>query len=187
MFSWLRRARAGLVGLDNSGNEIRLVHVKNHQMIHKAWCSLSTENNEANLISQLVSKTNTRGVPAAIALSHHQVIEKQVQFPKEFSAADIHHEIKTHYLPGNPEDFYFDFFIVREKDAAHQAVTLWITEKAKVDRYKHTVEIAGLKVVCVDVDSYAEKRALKHFQHDLDMSRYLISYGLTIRREHARD
>ncbi|MFB3924677.1 MAG: type IV pilus assembly protein PilM [Syntrophales bacterium] len=111
-------------------------------------------------IRQLFKDSGCKAKKVVTSLSGHAVIVKKVGFPvsEEEELRDLLNDEAEKYLPFDDiKEVNFDFQILGESDVmpGQMDVILAAAKKEVVKSYVEAIEKAGLKVVIVDVDSFA--------------------------------
>lgn len=175
MFSLLKNKKSSLIGLDIQANEIILTHLRqSKRVLHvEKGAGITLPSGVivdgkimdvdclASIIKTLVTESGAAGCAAAIALSSHLVISRQISLPhacQEEVEAEIYANLNQ-YFPGVTDEVYLDYF-VHGKDMHAQHALLIAAKKDVVDAYIEAVNRSGLTVKVVEVDWCALLRAL---------------------------
>ena len=111
-------------------------------------------------IKEFFKACRCRNRSVVTSLSGHSVIAKKVNFLKmeEEELRELINDESDKYLPfDNVEDINFDFQILGESDVNPNQIDVLLVAARKniIDSYIGAIEKAGLKVVIMDVDSFA--------------------------------
>lgn len=126
--------------------------------------------NIAQAIQELMKKHEITATKAITTVSGQSVIIKTVQFPlmspKELKEVILHEAER--YIPFSIEDVNIDFQTlqeVEEEGINKQEVLLVAAQKQFINSYVETFLISGLKLVGIDIASFAVARALSPYDH----------------------
>jgi len=111
-------------------------------------------------IKELFKTSGCKTKRIVASLSGHPVIAKRVGFPKmdKEELRELINDEAEKYLPfDDMEDVSFDFQILGDSDVnpSQMDVLIVAAKKDIIDRYTDAIEKAGLKVLIMDVDSFA--------------------------------
>ncbi|MDR3478255.1 MAG: pilus assembly protein PilM [Gammaproteobacteria bacterium] len=212
MISFLRLKLLSQVGLDMNAEEIRLLQFKpgreSFMVENFAIASLPLGAIVDGKIKQfdvvlavtqrLVKQTTTQGLKANLAISASCVKSKRVRLPAGLSHAAREAAIHQHlaqYFPESEGALCFDFARLHLLPPDQEEVLVVAVAVEQLNAYVMIASLSGLKVAVVDVDFYAEKRALAwqemkrpHLKPELNVatfreqgSRLLVCSGLAMR------
>lgn len=177
MISIFRRKSRPLVCLDINLDEMRLLRyrpdkagfrIENYAFaplptgalvdgkIHQFDALLATAKN-------LVKQTETQGCRALMAVPSHAVIVKRIKLTAGLSNKERQREIYqnlTQYFPAYREELCFDFSVMNVVEPLQEEVLVVASAQSLIHSYVMIATLSGLEVKIVDVDYYAEKRAL---------------------------
>jgi type IV pilus assembly protein PilM len=178
--SLFSRQPAPLIGLDISATAIKMVELK--QSKSHAWvlqkCAIepldhgwivdgTIESFDEVLaaLKRLLKKTGTKTKNAAMALSPSAVITKKMIVPAGLSDQELEAQVEAEanqYIPFALEEASLDFCVVGPVANATGDVEVLIaaSRKEKVQDRLALAEAARLKLVVMDVESYAGRMAL---------------------------
>jgi len=119
----------------------------------------------SQVIQDLITSTEITAKKAIATVSGRVAIIRTIQFPS-MSASELKevilHEAER-YIPFPIDDVTIDFQILMETEDEgidKQEILLVAAQKHFINSYIETFSIAGLKLIAVDVDSFAVARAL---------------------------
>lgn len=117
----------------------------------------------ADALSDLVLGTGTECRVAALALPAREVMTKRIRVPDYLTEREQAEDIRSnlsYYLPGIPEQIYFDF-IPLEKEGEDRALQCMVVRAEPVDTWCCLAKRAGLTIEVVDVDASAIARGVQ--------------------------
>jgi type IV pilus assembly protein PilM len=175
------------MGLDIGASAIKLVELGQNKS--KEWvlqkCAIepldhgwivdgTVENFDEVLaaIKRLVKKTGTKTKNAAMALPPSTVINKKMIVPAGLSDQELEAQVEAEanqYIPFALEEASLDFCVVGPLANSPGEVEILIaaTRKEKVDDRTALADAAGLKLMVMDVESYASRLALSRLIEQL--------------------
>ncbi len=165
------------VGVDINENEIRLMHLKKQKqqwiVINFAVAPLPKDaildgrikhfESVQKTLKQLVTKTQTKCLPAVIAIPFTHVITKKIKLDSHIEESEYWDEISTHlstYLPGMSEEMCFDFVKLQSDRVEHTELLLVACREELLNLYSAVVKEAGLTLRIIDIDLYALIRSV---------------------------
>ncbi len=163
-----------LVGLDIGSSSLKLVEISNtskgyaldkfYQIPLDRSVIVDGVLNEPDTLSQSIKElfklSNCKVKNVVASLSGHSVVVKKVNFPnmEENELRVLISDEAEKYLPfDDTKEFNFDFQILGESDINPNLmdVILVAAEKEIIDSYSNAIQTAGLKVIIMDLDSFA--------------------------------
>lgn len=192
--------RKGTLGIDLGGSSIKLVdvgesnsgYVLNHIAYEPLPGDLISElspDSQDEIITRLrsaVKKSGTTAVNAVTSLPGHSVIIKKSAFPplEKNELRELIRDEADKYLPiESIQDVFFDFQILGESEnaAGLNDVLLVAAKRETVDAYVSIFKKAGLKLIIIDVDTFALETMFEaNYEIDERDSVFLINIGATI-------
>jgi type IV pilus assembly protein PilM len=185
--SLFSRQPAPLIGLDISATAIKMVELK--QTKSNAWvlqkCAIepldhgwivdgTIESFDEVLaaLKRLLRKTGTKTKNVAMALSPSTVITKKMIVPAGLSDQELEAQVEAEanqYIPFALEEASLDFCVIGPVANATGDVEVLIaaSRKEKVQDRMALAEAAGLKLMVMDVESYAGRMALSRLIEQL--------------------
>ena len=168
-----------MIGLDISASSIKLVELgKNKvgqyvlercaiQPLERGWIvdgSIEKFDEVAEAIRRLVAKSGTRAKNVAMALPPSAVISKKIVLPGGLSDTELEMHVEaeaSQYIPFPLEEVSLDFCVMGSGTSAEGDVDVLIaaSRREKVSDIQGLAEVAGLKPVIVDVESFAARAA----------------------------
>lgn len=115
------------------------------------------------MTKKLVKQTETQGCHALMAVPSHAVSAKRIKLNAGMNNKERQREIYqnlSHYFPAQAEELCFDFSVMNVVEPSQEDVLVVASTQALIHSYVMIATLAGLNVKIVDVDFYAEKRAL---------------------------
>lgn len=181
------RQPAPLLGIDIGSSNIKLVELG--QAKSGSWvlekCAIepldhgwvvdgTIENFDEVLLAvkRLLKRTGTKTKNAAMALSPSAVITKKMMVPAGLSDQELEGQVEAEanqYIPFALEEASLDFCVVGPSNNSHGDVEVLIaaSRKEKVQDRLAMAEAAGLKLMIIDVESYAARLALSRLIQQL--------------------
>jgi type IV pilus assembly protein PilM len=176
-----------LIGLDIGSSAIKMVELKQGKT--KAWvlqkCALepldhgwvvdgTIENFDEVLaaLRRLLKKTGTKTKNAAMAISPSAVITKKMIVSAGMSDQELESQVEAEanqYIPFALEEASLDFCVIgpAANSPGDVEVLIAASRKEKVQDRLALAEAAGLKLVVMDVESYAGRAALSRLIQQL--------------------
>lgn len=170
---FLRRKKPELLGIDISTAAVKLLELSKIGSSYRvesyavaplppdAMVDKSITKIEAigNAVKAVVKQSNTRLKHAAVAVPVSAVIAKVISMPATLSDDEIEAQIELEadqYIPYALDEVRLDFMVQgpTEKNPEMVDVLLVASRKENVDDRVAVLEVAGLKVEVVDVESY---------------------------------
>ena len=114
------------------------------------------------VIKRLVRQTQTVGLPALLAIPAVCVMSKRIKLPVKAVSAQAEAKIANHlpqYFKAQAEELCFDFVVVNETEIQEDILVVAAATET-VNAYVMLAALSGLQVKVVDVDQYAQQRAL---------------------------
>ncbi|HJV66692.1 MAG TPA: type IV pilus assembly protein PilM [Geomonas sp.] len=188
-----------IVGVDIGSSSVKLVELREvkgaYQLINVGVLPLPAEaivdntlmdsSSIVETIKNLVATLNTDAKEAACSISGNAVIIRKISLPVmpvEELEDQIHWEAEQ-YIPFDINDVNVDFQILSpdEQDPSKMSVLLVASKKDIINDYLAVFAEAGLKLVVVDVDSFAVQNAYET-NYDADPSEVvaLVNIGASI-------
>lgn len=192
--------KKGTLGIDIGASSIKLVeigesssgYVLNHiyyEPLPGDLISDLSEDAQHELVSRLkhvIKQSGTSASNVVTSLPGHSVIIKKSAFPplEKDELRDLIHDEADKYLPiDNINDVYFDFQILGESENAvgMNDVLLVAAKKDIVESYTSIFKKAGLKLVVVDVDTFALETMFEaNYEIDERDTVFIINIGASI-------
>jgi type IV pilus assembly protein PilM len=192
--------KKGTLGIDIGASSIKLVeigesssgYVLNHIYYEPLPGDLISDLSEAaqnELVSRLknvVKQSGSSATSAVTSLPGHSVVVKKSTFPplEVNELRELIHDEADKYLPiENINDVYFDFQVLGESENAvgMNDVLLVAAKKDIVESYINIFKKAGLKLVVVDVDTFALETMFEaNYEIDEHDTVFMINIGATI-------
>lgn len=192
--------KKGTLGIDIGASSIKLVeigesssgYVLNHIFYEPLSGDLISDLSEAaqkELVSRLkyvVKQSGTAASNAVTSLPGHSVIIKKSAFPplEKNELRELIHDEADKYLPiDNISDVYFDFQVLGESENATgmNDVLLVAARKEIVESYINIFKKAGLKLIVVDVDTFALETMFEaNYEIDERDTVFMINIGASI-------
>ena len=163
-----------VVGLDIGSSSLKLVEILDtpkgyaldafYQIPLDRGVIVDGALNEPDTLSQNIKElfklSNCKTVNVVASLSGHSVVVKKVNFSnmEEKELRELISDEAEQYLPfDDTKDVNFDFQILGESDINPNLmeVILVAAEKEIIDSYSNAIQTAGLKVIIMDLDSFA--------------------------------
>lgn len=124
----------------------------------------------ANLIKNLVTRVNLQKSQVAIAISGSAVITKVIEMNAGLTdyEQEIHIEsVADQYIPFPISEVALDYDVIGpvSNQPNKVEVLLAVARSELVDKYKTAVELAGLKPVYIDIETYALERGYHTLLH----------------------
>jgi Tfp pilus assembly PilM family ATPase len=177
LFAFARKKRADFIGLELGPKALRLLQlelkddgwlIKNYARVPlPAATIIDGKIQQADLLhdllSQLVTQTQTQGCAAAVAMPANAVISQQVALPSHLPVEEYDSAISMNlgrYFPGVTDILYFDFLSLPASATTRREVFLVVARQWQVDSYAAAVNAAGLRTQVVDVDYFALLRTI---------------------------
>lgn len=185
MQSLLGGGSQAMIGLDISSSSVKLLELakKGDKYQVEAYAIELLPPNAVNdkqitdpkavgeVIARAVNRSGSRAKHAAIAVAGASVISKIVQMPANLSEQDMEAQIKAEadqYIPYPIDEVNLDFQIVGKSDRGEMVdVLLAACRKEQVEQRCAAIEIAGLKPMVVDIESYAMENACEFLRHQM--------------------
>jgi type IV pilus assembly protein PilM len=175
--SWLRLKPLSQVGLDMNIEEVRLMRFapsrEGFLVENFAIAPLPTGAIVEGKIRQfdvvlaatkrLVKQTMAQGLKTSLAVSASAVMSKRVTLSARLSNAEreaVIHQHLPHYFPESDGALCFDFARLNLLLPDQEEVLVVAASIEQLNAYVMIASLSGLKVSVVDVDFYAQKRAL---------------------------
>ncbi len=177
--SLFSRQPAPLLGIDVSSSSVKLVelgHDRDGNLVlehcaivplERGWITdgnIEKFDEVADALRRLVKKSGTRTKNAAMALPPSAVITKKIVLPSGMSDQELEVQVETEanqYIPFPLDEVSLDFCVMGASAASAGDVEVLIaaSRREKVQDIQGLAEAAGLKLVIVDVESYAARLA----------------------------
>jgi type IV pilus assembly protein PilM len=174
-----RREPASLLGVDLRASSIRLIELGQRRAgdwvlerwgqepLEPGWVNdghLEDFEPVAQSLRRLVKKCGTRTREVAMALPPSAVITRKTRLPVGLSDAEMELQVEIeahHYLPFPLEEVSLDFCVVGPDAPDLQDVEVLIaaSRREKVQDRLGLAEAAGLKLLVVDIETFAARRA----------------------------
>jgi len=126
----------------------------------------------AETVRRCWKKLATRTKNVAIALPTAAVITKKIIVPAGLSEQDLEFQVEgeaNQYIPFALDEVNLDFQVVGQAPSSSEEVEVLIaaSRKEKVEDRVAVAEAAGLKALCMDVESYAMQTAFELIRQQL--------------------
>jgi len=122
------------------------------------------------VIKSLFTERKIKDKEVAISISGHSVIIKKLEIPL-MDGEDLEEQVKweaTQYIPYNISDVELDYQVLRRRPAEGLMDLLLVAaKKEEIEDYISVTSEAGLKVVVIDIDSFAMQNAFEINYPDL--------------------
>ncbi len=168
-----------MLGIDVSSSSVKLVelgHDRDGNLVlehcaivplERGWITdgnIEKFDEVADAIRRLVKKSGTRSKNTAMALPPSAVITKKIVLPSGMSDQELEVQVETEanqYIPFPLDEVSLDFCVVGPSatSAGDVEVLIAASRREKVQDIQGLAEAAGLKLVIVDVESYASRLA----------------------------
>ncbi len=169
-----------MIGLDVDTSAIKMTELKRNrdgewvlqkcgiEPLDHGWIVDGTIENFDEVLAalkRLLKKTGTKTKNAAMAISPSAVITKKMIVPAGLNAQELEAHVEAeanHYIPFALEEASLDFCVIGPAIGSSGEVEVLIvaSRKEKVEDRLALAEAAGLKLVVLDVESYAGRTAL---------------------------
>lgn len=183
---FFRRKKPILLGIDISSAAIKLLElsksgthlrVESYGVVplpHDAVVDKAIANTEAigNTIKAVVAQAGTKLKHAAVAVPASLVISKVISMPANLSDDEMEAQIELEadqYIPYALDEVSLDFEVQghNEKNPDMVDVLLVASRRENVDDRVAALELAGIKVEIVDIESYALENAFNLISYQL--------------------
>jgi type IV pilus assembly protein PilM len=168
-----------MLGIDISSSSVKLVelgHDRDSNLVlehcaivplERGWITdgnIEKFDEVADAIRRLVKKSGSRTKNAAMALPPSAVITKKIVLPSGMSDQELEVQVETEanqYIPFPLDEVSLDFCVMgpSASSAGDVEVLIAASRREKVQDIQGLAEAAGLKLVIVDVESYASRLA----------------------------
>lgn len=123
-------------------------------------------------IARAVTRSGTRTLRAALAVSGASVITKIIQMPATLSENDLEEQIKVEadqYIPYSIDEVHIDFQVLGPSSIGTGSVDVLLAacRKEQVEQRCGALEIAGLLPSVVDIENNALQNASLFLQHQM--------------------
>jgi type IV pilus assembly protein PilM len=192
--------KKGTLGIDIGASSIKLVeigesssgYVLNHIYYEPLSGDLISDLSEAaqnelvDRLKYIVKQSGTSAANVVTSLPGHSVIVKKSAFPplERKELRELIHDEADKYLPiENINDVYFDFQILGENESAAgmNDVLLVAAKKEIIETYISIFKKAGLKLVVLDVDTFALETMFEaNYEIDERDTVFIINIGASI-------
>lgn len=163
-------AAVKLVELSLTGSDYKVESYAAAPLPREALGDNSFANTEviAETIRSIIKKSGTKLRQAAVAVPASAVITKVITMPGFMDENELEAQIELEadqYIPYALDEVSIDFIVqgVSEKNAESIDVLLIASRKENVTDRTEALELAGIKPVIVDVESYAQENAISLF------------------------
>ncbi|WP_373285213.1 pilus assembly protein PilM [Silvimonas iriomotensis] len=169
-----------LIGVDISSSAVKMVELgqtgRNYSLeryvIEPLPKDAVTDGNIANMeavgeaVRRAWKQMGTRLKNVAIALPAASVITKKILVPGDLSERDLETQVETEanqYIPFSLDEVNLDFQVLGAAPNVPEEneVLIAAAKKEKVEERVAAIELAGLKALVVDVESYATQAAFE--------------------------
>ena len=174
------KKNAPLIGIDVSSSGIKLVELsktKNNEFCLEHFATEpiprgalsdgSVENMEqvADAIRRALMKSGTRTKRVALGMPSSAVITKKILLPSGLSEESLEMQVESEasqYIPFALDEVILDFCVIGPAANSPEDVEVMLaaSRKEKIEDRIAVAELAGLKAVVMDVDSYAARSAI---------------------------
>jgi len=168
-----------LLGLDISSSSVKLVELSRDKAgklvldrcaiepLERGWITdgnVEKFDAVAEAVRRLVKKSGTRTKQVAMALPASAVITKKIVLPGGLTESELEIQVESEanqYIPFSLDEVSLDFCVVGTSATSGGDVEVLIaaSRKEKVQDRQGLAEAAGLKLIVVDVESYASRLA----------------------------
>lgn len=182
--SLFARQPAPMLGLDISSSSVKLVELGRGrdtglvlercalEPLERGWVTdgnIEKFDEVAAAIKRLVKKSGARTKSVAMALPLSAVISKKIVLPAGLSDDELQVQVEAEahqYIPFALDEVSLDFCVLGPSATSVGDVDVLIaaSRKEKVQDREGLAEAAGLKPAVIDVESYASRLALTHWQ-----------------------
>ncbi len=137
-------------------------------------------------IKGLLSERKIRDRDVAISISGHSVIIKKIEMPL-MAGDELEEQVKweaEQYIPYNINDVEMDYQILRRRPTEGLMDLLLVAaKKDEIEDYMVVAHDAGLKVVVIDIDSFAMQNAFEtNYPDILNQTVALVDVGASLTR-----
>ena len=177
--SLFSRQSVPMLGIDISSSSVKLVELDRDKSgalvlercaiepLERGWIvdgNIEKFDEVAEALRRLVKKSGTRTKNAALALPPSAVITKRIILPGGLSDLELEVQVESEanqYIPFSLDEVSLDFCVIGPSANSTGDVDVLIaaSRKEKVQDRQGLAEVAGLKAVVVDVESYASRLA----------------------------
>jgi type IV pilus assembly protein PilM len=167
------------MGLDISASSIKLVELGRDRAGHftlercgiepleRGWINdgnIEKFDEVAQAMRRLINRSGTRTKNATMALPTALVISKKIILPAGLSAREMEVQVESEanqYIPFALDEVSLDFCVVgpSPNSAGDVDVMIAASRKEKVEDRQALAEAVGLRLVAIDVETYATRRA----------------------------
>lgn len=168
-----------MLGLDISSSSVKLVELSRDKAgnlvldrcaiepLERGWITdgnVEKFDAVAEAVRRLVKKSGTRTKQVAMALPASAVITKKIVLPGGLTESELEIQVESEanqYIPFSLDEVSLDFCVVGTSATSGGDVEVLIaaSRKEKVQDRQGLAEAAGLKLIVVDVESYASRLA----------------------------
>lgn len=191
--------KAEIVGVDIGSSSVKLVQLKGQNGAYTLQNvgisplppeaivdnTLMDSSSVVETVKNLLKSLGTKAKEVACSVSGNSVIIRKIvlpSMPAEELDDQIHWEAEQ-YIPFDINDVHIDFQILapNENDSSKMDVLLVASKKDIINDYLAVFNEAGLKLVVVDVDSFALQNAFElNYDVDAEAVYALINIGASI-------
>lgn len=177
--SLFKRQEPALLGLDISSSSVKLVELSRDssgklvldrcaiEPLERGWIidgNVEKFDEVAEALRRVIKKSGTRTKLVAMALPASAVITKKIILPGGLSEAELEIQVESEanqYIPFSLDEVSLDFCVLGPSAMSVGDVEILIaaSRKEKVQDRQGLAEAAGLKLVVIDVESYASRLA----------------------------
>jgi len=189
--SFLTRAQAPLLGIDFGASSVKVVELfpgRESAMRLESYALEPLERGAivdgnvekpeavADALVRALRRAGTKTRTAALALPSSSVITKRITLPAGLSDDDYELQVESEasqYIPFAIEEVSLDYQILGPSASSLDEVDVLLTasRREKVDDRVAVAEMAGLKPMIMDVESYAARGSIDH------IASYLPDHG----------
>jgi type IV pilus assembly protein PilM len=188
-----------IVGIDIGSSSVKLVQLKEskgaYQLQNVGIMPLPSEaivdnslmdtTSIVEAVKTLIKSLNVQAKEAACSISGNSVIIRKISLPA-MTAEELEDQIlweAEQYIPFDINDVHVDFEILSSDliDTGKMTVLLVASKKDIINEYVAVFNEAGLKLVVVDVDSFAVQNAFElNYDNEFENVVALINIGASI-------
>ncbi len=171
------RKPAPMIGLDVSSSSVKLVELSRAadgsyvlercalETLEAGWIvdgSIEKFDEVVAVIERVIKKSGTKAKNVAMALPASAVITKKIVLPAGLSERELELQVESEanqYIPFSLDEVSLDFCVIGPSPSSDEdeEVLIAASRKEKVAERQELAEMAGLKPVVLDIESYAAR------------------------------
>jgi type IV pilus assembly protein PilM len=153
-----------IIGVDISSAAIKLLEVEVDSDGFISDREIVDVKKIASVLTSVYKKSGARSRNVAVAVSGSSVISNYIDLPSNLTAKQMEARVELDaetIIPFPLENVHLDFAVVGESPMNNDQVRVQVVacQRDYVDRRKEVVQLAGLKPLVVDVETFAFARA----------------------------